>query len=131
MERMGISLTRDKYDLIYVGEWTPDLDLEKIFTRFNIDRPDDFKGHSLSMSDVVLVHENGENRAYYVDTIGFAELPDFFRNQVEQKSIDGERRPGSVRARLKEKQETVARAKAQKPEKEKTKTRKKPDVREP
>ena len=83
MERMGIELTRDKYDLVYVGEWTPELDLEKIFTKFNIDRPADFKGHSLSMSDVVLVHENGENTAHYVDTIGFAELPDFLPKTSE------------------------------------------------
>ena len=83
MERMGIELTRDKYDLVYVGEWTPELDLEKLFTKFNIDRPADFKGHSLSMSDVVLVHENGENTAHYVDTIGFAELPDFLPETPE------------------------------------------------
>ena len=77
MDRMGIELTRDKYDLVYVAPWDESMDLEKIFTKFNIDRPADFKGHSLSMSDIVLIHENGENTAHYVDTIGFAELPDF------------------------------------------------------
>ena len=77
MERMGIELTREKYDLVYVAPWEEGMDLEKIFMKFNIDRPADFKGHSLSMSDVVLVHENGDNTAHYVDTIGFAELPDF------------------------------------------------------
>ena len=52
--------------------------LEDIYRRFNIDHPEDFRGHSLSVSDVVVLHENGADTTYYVDSIGFRELPDFF-----------------------------------------------------
>lgn len=50
---------------------------ESIYTRFNIDRPDDFHGHSLSVSDIVVLKQNGQINAYYTDNIGFKKLSDF------------------------------------------------------
>lgn len=76
MAKEGLSVDMENYDLIYVGEKTPDIGLDQIYEKFNIDRPDDFTGHSLSVSDVVVIHENGENKAYFVDKFGFAEMPD-------------------------------------------------------
>lgn len=62
------------YRHVYQGEMKPDMNLESIYTMFNIDRPDDFYGHSLSVSDIVVVRENGSEKAYYVDSIGFKEI---------------------------------------------------------
>ena len=66
-------LRREKYKLIYAGEPRPNEGLEDIYYRFNMMIPLDFTGHSLSVSDVVVL--NG--KAYFVDTIGFVELKDF------------------------------------------------------
>ena len=57
------------------------LPLEDIYTRFNIDHPKDFKGHSLSVSDVVVLHQNGQDTAHYVDSFGYKEVPEFFKEQ--------------------------------------------------
>ena len=69
------------YALIYSAELTPGTSLEDIYTRFNIDHPKDFKGHSLSVSDVVVLHQNGQDTAHYVDSFGYKEVPEFFKKQ--------------------------------------------------
>ncbi|EOS72246.1 hypothetical protein C817_05677 [Dorea sp. 5-2] len=73
------------YNLVYAGELS-DIHgqsqrekLNAVFEKFNIDHPADYKGHSLSVSDVVVLHENGENSTHFVDSFGFTELPDFVR----------------------------------------------------
>ena len=53
--------------------------LEALYEKFNIDHPADYKGHSLSVSDIVVLHENGKNSAHFVDSVGFTMLPDFLR----------------------------------------------------
>ena len=73
----GLSVDRDHYQMVYARQREPGETLEDIYRRFNIDHPEDFRGHSLSVSDVVVLHENGADTAYYVDSIGFQELPDF------------------------------------------------------
>ena len=69
------------YALIYSAELTPGTSLEDIYTRFNIDHPKDFKGHSLSVSDVVVLHQNGQDTAHYVDSFGYKDVPEFFKTQ--------------------------------------------------
>ncbi len=64
LQAAGLSVEATNYDLIYTAELTPGTSLEDIYTRFNIDHPADFKGHSLSTSDVVVLHQNGQNTAY-------------------------------------------------------------------
>ena len=60
------------YALVYSAELTPGTSLEDIYTRFNIDHPKDFKGHSLSVSDVVVLHQNGQDTARHdVDSFGY------------------------------------------------------------
>ncbi len=73
------------YNLVYAGELS-DIQgqsqgekLNAIFEKFNIDHPADYRGHSLSVSDIVVLHENGKNSAQFVDSFGFTELPDFIR----------------------------------------------------
>ena len=89
LKRMGI--TKDNFDavlpenykLVYMGELvelqgqTQSETLEAIYTKFNIDHPVDYKDHSLSVSDIVVLHEDGENSAHFVDSFGFTELPKF------------------------------------------------------
>ncbi len=53
--------------------------LEAVYEKFNIDHPADYKGHSLSVSDIVVLHEDGKNSAHFVDSFGFTGLPDFVR----------------------------------------------------
>ena len=74
------------YDLVYSGKLS-EIDitsenkneiLESIFTKFNTDRPEDFKGHSLSVSDVVVLHKDDTDTAHYVDIAGFSDVPEFF-----------------------------------------------------
>ena len=78
LEKKGLPVDRDNYQMVYAAELSPGETLEDIYTRFNIDHPEDFKGHSLSVSDVVVLHEKGSDTAYYVDSIGFKEVPDFW-----------------------------------------------------
>lgn len=75
------------YELVYTAELAAGTSLEDIYTRFNINHPHDFKGHSLSVSDIVVLHQNGQDTAYYVDSIGFKELPEFLQNE---KSVPDE-----------------------------------------
>lgn len=77
------------------AELSPGETLEDIYTRFNIDHPEDFKGHSLSVSDVVVLHEKGSDTAYYVDSIGFKEVPDFLGGVRQPEAKRDVSLPGS------------------------------------
>ena len=77
----GHRVDEKNYTLVYSAELTPGISLEDIYTRFNIDHPKDFKGHSLSVSDVVVLHQNGQDTAHYVDSFGYKEVPEFFKEQ--------------------------------------------------
>lgn len=80
LQRAELSVNRESYDLIYTAPLAESDTLGAIFTRFNIDQPDDFAGHSLSISDVVAFHKDGKDTAYYVDTSsGFVSLEGFLR----------------------------------------------------
>ncbi|MCJ7856535.1 YodL domain-containing protein [Lachnospiraceae bacterium NSJ-143] len=81
LQAAGLSVESVNYDLIYTAPLQKSDTLEGIYTRFNIDRPEDFKGHSLSVSDVVVLHQNGSDRAFYVDSFGFSEVPQFLEQQ--------------------------------------------------
>ena len=81
VKKHGMTVDRADYDLIYAAPLTDKDTLEGIFERFNIQRPADFTGHSLSVSDVVVLNDGSTVKAYYVDSIGFAELPEFFKER--------------------------------------------------
>ena len=82
------AIDRANYELIYTAPLAPDISLEDIYTRFNIDHPADFKGHSLSVSDIVVLHRDGRDAAHYVDSIGYREVPEFFKEQGRQLTPD-------------------------------------------
>lgn len=84
LESKGIAVTRENYDLLYTAPLEEDTSLEDIYTRFNIDRPADFRGHSLSVSDVVVLHQNGENTSHYVDSFGYREVPEFTKELMAE-----------------------------------------------
>ena len=79
----GHSVDAANYDLIYTAELTPDMTLGSIWETFNIDHPRDFKGHSLSVSDIVVLHQNGQDTAHYVDSIGYQQVPEFLQPKQE------------------------------------------------
>ena len=88
LQATGKTVERANYELIYTAPLTAGTSLEDIFTRFNIDHPKDFKGHSLSVSDVVVLHQNGENTAHYVDSIGYKEVPEFLQPENPLKAAE-------------------------------------------
>lgn len=112
LERKGLSVDRDNYQMVYARQQEPGETLEDIYRRFNIDHPEDFKGHSLSVSDVVLLHEKGTDTAYYVDSIGFKELPGFFGAGAPE-----DRRDVSVREQLDNARKQAAQTEPKAPDK--------------
>ena len=84
----GHAVDPANYDLIYSAPLAPGTSLEAFFTRFNIDHPKDFKGHSLSVSDVVVLHQNGQDTAHYVDSIGYRQTPEFLQPQNYLKHVE-------------------------------------------
>ena len=84
LQAAGNVVDRANYELVYSAPLAPETSLEDIYTCFNIDHPKDFKGHSLSVSDVVVLHQNGQDAAHYVDSFGYKEVPEFLQEQTQQ-----------------------------------------------
>ena len=91
LEMKGIPVSRENYELVYTGELAEGMSLEDIFTKFNIDHPADFTGHSLSVSDVVVLHQDGENTSHYVDSVGYREVPEFTRETALSAEVSEEK----------------------------------------
>lgn len=94
--------------------------LESVFEKFNLDRPDDFKGHSLSVSDIVAIRENGAVSCYYCDSTCFQELPglipeNYLKNAEMQLEDDYGMIDGVVNNGAKDCKEKAAKDKAEKP----------------
>ena len=85
LQAAGNTINRANYDLIYTAPLVPDTSLEDIFIRFNIDHPADFTGHSLSMSDIIVLSQGGNTTAYYIDRGGYRQVPEFLQEQ--QKTL--------------------------------------------
>ena len=83
IESHGMQIKKEDYKLVYVGEFLGNMSLDDIFERFNIDRPKDFRGHSLSVSDIVVLNDGEKVTAHFVDSISFEQL-DSFLNLEEQ-----------------------------------------------
>ena len=75
----GLSVKPENYEQVYTAPLTEKDNLESIYTRFNIDHPADFKGHSLSVSDIVVLHQDGKDTAHYCDRFGFSQVPEFLQ----------------------------------------------------
>lgn len=83
LESQGMQIKKEDYELVYVGELSGTMTLEDIYERFNMDHPKGFQGHSLSVSDVVVLNDGGNVTAHFVDSISFEQL-DSFLNLEEQ-----------------------------------------------
>ncbi|HAQ4009721.1 TPA: DUF4316 domain-containing protein [Enterococcus faecium] len=79
LQAAGLAVDSANYDLVYTAPLDKSTSLEDIYRTFNIDHPADFRGHSLSVSDVVVLHQNGQDTAHYVDSFGYMEVPEFLR----------------------------------------------------
>ena len=88
LKESGQILNPDNYVKVYEAELTKELSLEDIYTRFNIDHPKDFYGHSLSVSDVVVLHKDGKDTAHYVDRLGYKEAPEFLKPENYLKTAE-------------------------------------------
>ena len=87
IHRNGLSVKPENYKLVYEAPLTTKDNLESIYTRFNVDRPADFTGHSLSVSDIVVLHQGGKDTAHYCDRAGFSEVPEFLQPAQKSREI--------------------------------------------
>ena len=87
IHRNGLSVKPENYELVYEAPMTEKDNLESIYTQFNVDRPADFTGHSLSVSDIVVLHQGGKDTAHYCDRAGFSEVPEFLQPAQKSREI--------------------------------------------
>ena len=84
LQEAGLAVDRQNYDLVYTAPLDGKTTLEDIYRTFNLDRPADFTGHSLSVSDVVVLTRSGKEKAHYCDSLGFTPVPEFFLQREKQ-----------------------------------------------
>ena len=89
IRQKGMEIRQEDYQEVYVGALVPGTTLEDLYVQFNGPKmPEDFTGHSLSVSDIVVVHRDGEDHAYYVDRFGYEEVPEFLAPaQAQEKAV--------------------------------------------
>ncbi|MEG1752648.1 MAG: YodL domain-containing protein [Christensenella sp.] len=80
LQHLDKTVNSANYELIYTAPLTNDMSLDKLFEELNTNLPADFKGHSLSVSDVVVLKQNEQSTAHYVDSIGFVDVPKFLQS---------------------------------------------------
>lgn len=92
LQRRGKEPNIDHYDVVYVGALPAYTEqtamLESLYTKFNIDHPEDFRGHSMSVSDIVAIKQNDMVSYHYVDSIGFTKLPGFLKPENYLKNAE-------------------------------------------
>ena len=136
LTRHGHKVSQSNYSQVYSGKLFSGDTLDSIYERFNLQHPADFRGHSLGVSDVIVMHQNGQDLAFYVDSFGFKQVPEFFSDNPLKKveelleddygMIDGiinngdrrkdqEESKKSVMETLKEKKQEARAAEAAKP----------------
>lgn len=85
LKKFNLPFDKNNYEEVY-GGYVSDVSrsqdrgviLDNIYTKFNIDRPEDFRGHSLSVGDVIVLEDNNVSSAFYVDSYGMADVTDLF-----------------------------------------------------
>ena len=88
LHKEGNEVERDNYNLVYEAALKPGTSLDDLYYEFNMQHPKDFRGHSMSVSDIVVLHKGDEDKAFYVDTFGFTEVPEFLLEKVQEKQMD-------------------------------------------
>lgn len=92
-ERQGQLPEINFYDTIYAGPFTTQVTdssiiCENLYVKFNTDKPEDFRGHSLSVSDVIALKRQEDVKYYFVDSFGFKELPGFNSSANPLRSLE-------------------------------------------
>ena len=94
LNKQNIAPSVENYEILYRGNLpegkrsVPQAELlEQLYQKFNFARPTDYHGHSLSVSDVIMLNQDGKISAHYVDSIGFKELPGFLDKKQERTSV--------------------------------------------
>ena len=105
ISNMGLSVDGKDYRMMFMEQLHEHDSLDELYHRFNAERPEGFDGHSLSVSDVVIMKRNGEMKAYYVDDVGFSELPEFTkqREQIIDRSNDSPVYAGTLEQAVRQK----------------------------
>ena len=132
LQKAGLNVDAQNYSCVYCGRMPDGATLDTLYEKFNLHRPKDFTGHSMSVSDVIVMTQHGENQAYYVDSFGFANVPEFLESsqraqeKVKEKSttqsrLSDSKAKTSVLSKLQEKKAQAAELnkKKEKPEKSK------------
>lgn len=91
LQEKGLSVEASHYESVYTATLTPGTSLEDIYNTFNYNHPADFKGHSLSASDVVVLHQSGRDTAHYVDSFGYSDVTQAFKGnplEAAEKSTE-------------------------------------------
>ena len=88
LQKEGGKVDRDNYNLVYEAELKPGTTLDDLYYQFNMEHPADFRGHSMSVSDIVVLHQGDEDMAFYVDRFGFTEVPEFLLEKVEDLELN-------------------------------------------
>lgn len=92
LHNAGLEPELNNYEKVYEGDFsefvtkdnTIEQQLNALYTKFNVAHPSDYKGHSLSISDVVVINET----AYYTDTFGFEVIDNFIPLQNRHQKVD-------------------------------------------
>lgn len=92
----GMTVEGADYAYIYGGLLSENDTLDSLYQTFNINHPENYTGHSLSVSDVVVIQRNGEAKAYYVDSFGFKELPDFVKQRIQEAEMNRKREDSMI-----------------------------------
>lgn len=92
LQEKGMAVDGADYQFVYGDELQEGDTLEAIYTKFNMDHPADYSGHSLSVSDVVILKKDGELTAHYVDSFGYQELPEFVQQRQKIQEIQAEQK---------------------------------------
>lgn len=87
VQETGLQVNVSDYESKYQGKLKPGETLDTLYERFNLQRPENFTGHSLSVSDVIVLESGGDKKAFYVDSFGFCEVEDFFVEKLERLEI--------------------------------------------
>ena len=82
----GKKVEANHYSLVYSGK-LEGMSLDDLFTKFNCNHPSDYRGHSLSVSDIIVIEKEGSKKAYYVDSFGFEEVPQFLSERSRDVAI--------------------------------------------
>lgn len=138
LTKSGQTVSKSNYNQVYSGKLFTGETLDSIYERFNLRHPADFRGHSLSVSDVTVLYKENQDQAFYVDSFGFKQVPEFFadnplkkveemleddygmidgiiNNGDRRKDFEEKKEKTSVREKLQEKKKEAAEAEASRP----------------